>query len=121
MKEKRFIKKAEYPGGSYALKKFIKDNLRYPKRAILRKIEGKVLLKYEVSNDGVIHNVDIVKGLGNGCDREAKRLVNLLRYGSLNNKGIRVNTKFRLTINFKLPSKKEVKINYIYTQSKNTK
>lgn len=116
MKEKRFIRKAEYPGGSNALKKFIQNNLKYPESALLRKIEGRVILKYEVSNEGVVYGIDIIKGIGYGCDEEAKRLVRLLRYSSLNNKGFNVNTKFKITIVFKLPSKKEIKINYIYTK-----
>ncbi|SVE47183.1 uncharacterized protein METZ01_LOCUS500037, partial [marine metagenome] len=35
MKEKKFIRNAEYPGGNEALKKFVKENLRYPKDALL--------------------------------------------------------------------------------------
>ena len=48
MKKRNFIKKSTYPGGKEALKKLIKENLKYPKEAIENKIEGNVLLKYKV-------------------------------------------------------------------------
>ena len=53
MKSKNFIKKAEYPGGAVALRKFIKQTLRYPKEALLHRVEGRVYLKYEVSEKGI--------------------------------------------------------------------
>ncbi|MEE2931171.1 MAG: TonB family protein, partial [Bacteroidota bacterium] len=94
MKDKKFIKKAEYPGGNTALKEFLDSNIKYPRQALERRIEGRVFLKYEVSNNGIIQNIGIIKGLGYGCDEEAVRLVGLLKYGGLNNKGCKVNTKF---------------------------
>ena len=42
MKDKNFVKKAEYPGGNEALKKFVTQNLYYPKEALLHRVEGKV-------------------------------------------------------------------------------
>ena len=52
MKKKKFIKKAIYPGGINQLRKFIKDNLIYPKEALTHNIEGNVLLKYKVNSLG---------------------------------------------------------------------
>jgi protein TonB len=80
MKDKKFVKMAEYPGGSEALKKFVKENLRYPQEAVLHRVEGKVFLKYEVNDKGKVHSVVVVNGIGYGCDEEAKRIVKLLRY-----------------------------------------
>ena len=116
MKEKKFLKRAEYPGGSEALKKFIKKNLRYPQEAILHRVEGKVFLKYEVNDKGKVHSVVVVNGIGYGCDKEAIRIVTLLKYPSQINKGIRINTKFKLAIHFNLPKPKPIKINYVYTK-----
>ena len=114
LKERKFIRKAEYPGGNLALKKFLDNNIRYPKLALERKIEGRVFLKYEVSNIGGVQNIEVIKGLGYGCDEEAIRLVSLLKYGGLNNKGCKVNTKFKLSIRFKIPAKNKIQINYVY-------
>ena len=61
MNPKNFIKKATYPGGSEALKKFVKNNLCYPKKALNHKIEGSVFLRYEVNEKGKVHNICLDK------------------------------------------------------------
>ena len=118
MDPKNFIKKAEYPGGGGALKKFIQQNLIYPKEALIHRVEGSVHLKYEVNDKGKLHSISIVNGLGYGCDEESIRIVKLLKYPTVKNRGIKVNTKFKLTIPFKLPSLDPIKINYIFTKKK---
>ena len=112
-KTKKFINKAKYPGGAEALKEFVKQNLRYPNKALIHKIEGNVFLKYEVNETGKVHNVSIINGLEYGCDEEAMRIINLLKYPKVKNRGIKVNTKFKIKIHFRLPKKRSVKINYI--------
>ena len=116
MKSQHFIKKAEYPGGSEALKKFIKNNLRYPKEALNHRVEGSVFLRYEVNEKGKVHNISVISCLGYGCDEEAERIIRLLKYSQIKNRGIKVNTKFKLAINFKLPKVRPLKINYIIKQ-----
>ena len=113
MKSNNFIKKARYPGGSDALKRFVKHNLRYPKEALLHRVEGSVFLSYEVNEKGKVHNISALNGLGYGCDEEAKRLVSLLKYPQVRNRGVKVNTKFKLTIHFRLPRAAPLKVNYI--------
>ena len=119
MKLKHFVKKAEYPGGSVALKKFVKNNLHYPEEALMHRVEGSVFLRYEVDEYGNVHNILVINGLGYGCDEEAKRIIRLLRYSQIRNRGVKVNTKFKLAIHFKLPPVAPVKINYIYTTKSN--
>ena len=115
-KTKKFINKAKYPGGAEALKEFVKQNLRYPNKALIHKIEGNVFLKYEVNETGKVHNVSIINGLEYGCDEEAIRIIGLLKYPQVKNRGMKVNTKFKLAIHFKLPPAIPIKINYIYTK-----
>ena len=119
MKLKNFIRKAEYPGGSEALRKFIKNHLSYPKEALMHRVEGNVLCKYEVNDEGKVHSISVTNGIGFGCDKEAMRIIHLLNYSQAKNRGVKVNTKFKITINFKLPEVKNIKINYIYTRKNN--
>ena len=114
MKSKRFINKLQYPGGKEALESFVKNNIRYPIEAIQNKIEGKVFIKYEVNDLGEVHSVLVTSGLGYGCDKEAIRIVKLLQYPSKINKGVRINTKLKISIDFQLPINNQIKINYIY-------
>jgi len=116
MKSKRFINKLQYPGGKQALESFVKNNLRYPREAILNKIEGKVFIKYEVNDLGQVHSVTVTSGIGYGCDKEAIRIVKSLQYPSKINKSVRINTKLKISIDFQLPEDKSININYIYKE-----
>lgn len=54
---------------------YIGDNLQYPEEAKDAKIEGKVLVRFVVNENGNITDVEVLKGIGYGCDEEAVRLV----------------------------------------------
>jgi len=85
------------------LNSFLVKNLHYPANAIKKNIEGKVILKFIVNEDGSISDVTVVKGIGGGCDEEAKRVVQLMpnwKPGSQNGKYVKV--FFTLPVHFKL-------------------
>jgi TonB family protein len=102
-KKKRFLNLPKYPGGSEAFKKFIAENLRYPEAASESKIEGSVIVGYDISDDGLVDNPHVLKGLGYGCDEEAVRVIGLLRFEKVKNRGMRVKMTTKTTIHFKLP------------------
>lgn len=68
---------AEFPGGKAALDKYLRENLIYPARAREEGIEGRTYLKFIVSEEGVISDIQIARGLAGcpECDAEATRLV----------------------------------------------
>ena len=111
--KKRFLNLPKYPGGSEAFKKFIAENLRYPDAALEAKIEGSVIVEYDISDDGLVYNPHILKGLGYGCDEEAVRLIGLLRFEKVKNRGVRVKMTTKTTIHFRLPG---VSISYSVPQ-----
>ena len=129
MKKKKgkddFIKKHEFAGGKSALQNIISKNLTYPKEALEKKVEGSIFLNYEVGFEGQIISVSVVKGIGSGCDEEAVRLVKLLRFSPQNNHGVKIITKHKIKINFKLPTEpkvaKQITLNYTTTKSKTPK
>ncbi|MDD4967983.1 MAG: energy transducer TonB [Paludibacter sp.] len=93
----------EYPGGAIKLLQFIENNLKYPKLAKKKGIEGKVKVRFVISSDGKIGKSEIVKSLDPECDREALRIVNLLPAfipGKQN--GVNVSVYYTLPISFKL-------------------
>ena len=53
----------EYPGGIEAMYRFLADNVRYPALAHEAGIQGKVIVKFIVSEEGVITNVNSEKVL----------------------------------------------------------
>ncbi len=79
-KGNQFIKSPQYSGGLAAMRKFIADNLKYPKEALKNKIEGSVYIRYGINNKGIVITTKVISGLGHGCDEEAKRLVRLMKF-----------------------------------------
>ena len=107
-----FINKPTYPGGSKALKEFLAKNKRYPAEAIKHKVEGSVLVKYSVSQAGKVVAAAVIEGVGYGCDEEALRIVQLLKFKKVKNRGVIVTSNFKITIHFRLKEIKQVSISY---------
>lgn len=115
-KHKNFIEHPTYPGGNKALNEFITQNLQYPVQALQNDISGSVHLQYVVTDDGVVEAVQVLKGLGYGCDEEAVRVVKLLKFGRVNNRGIRLKSTKKIKINF---NKMKTTQNIIYNVKEN--
>ncbi|MDA3943540.1 MAG: energy transducer TonB [Bacteroidetes bacterium] len=113
-KEKKFLDLPRYFGGKTALSKFINENIRYPEEALKAGIEGKVLVGFDIDDNGKVHNPSIIHGIGYGCDEEALRVVGLLRYQKVSNRGKKVLVHNKINIRFKLPVKK---LNYTLTKA----
>ncbi len=103
-KKKKFLSLPKYIGGSQAFRKFVGENLRYPAEALEARVEGKVIVAYDIDDNGYVHNPYIVKGLGYGCDEEAVRVVSLLRFEKVRNQGVRVMISTKTAIQFRLPA-----------------
>jgi len=68
-------KMAEFPGGEAKFEEFILSNIKYPLIAIQQGIEGKVIANIEISKTGIINNIEIIQGIGGGCDEEVIRVL----------------------------------------------
>ncbi len=67
--------KPSFPGGIEAFYRYVSKNLTYPNLARNRGVEGKVFLSFVIDKDGSISDVEVVKGIGAGCDEEAVRVL----------------------------------------------
>ncbi len=65
----------EFPGGINAMMEYLANHIKYPKEAINKNIEGKVFIKFVVSETGQVENAIIMRGIGGGCEEEALRVV----------------------------------------------
>ncbi len=93
----------QFQGGPEGLGSFIRSNLSYPREALDNKIEGVVVAAFIVEKDGSVSNVEIVKGIGHGCDQEVIRLIRLMPKwtpGKKDNANVRV--KLNIPVEFKL-------------------
>lgn len=118
-KEKSFIKKPVYPGGSKAMKQFVNEHLKYPEEAAKHQIEGTVTLRYKINHEGKVVHVDVISGLGYGCDEEAIRVVKLFRFQVDKVRKLRVTYHKNIHIHFRKPEQKPVKkgVSYTYTST----
>lgn len=85
-----------YTEGNAALNDFIRKNLEYPRQAQMGSIQGKVVLRFVVEPSGLVTNIGVLKSLGGGCDQEAIRLIQLIKWypGKKDNKLVRVPMTF---------------------------
>jgi protein TonB len=74
--EGRSLSKQELKNCSDAeMLKFVYSNLKYPQKAIEEKTEGRVVAKFTLFKDGSVGDVKIIRGIGNGCGEEVKRVI----------------------------------------------
>lgn len=71
-------KRPEFPGGQQGMNRFLDTSLVYPARARSLNISGKVFIGFMVKTDGSISDIQVMRGIGGGCDEEAMRLVRLM-------------------------------------------
>lgn len=91
------------PGGMEGWNKYLSGNLKYPTQARRMGIEGTVYVVFVVNTDGSIQDVEILRGIGGGCDEEAMRVVrNAPNWQPGKQRGKPVRVKMRLPIRFKL-------------------
>jgi TonB family protein len=97
---KSAIKNPVYPGGKKGLDDFIKNNLRYPEEALKNKIQGTVVIDYDVDVFGDVTKTKVRHGIGYGCDEEALRIVKLLKFTKRKYQGLHVVFHQHININF---------------------
>jgi protein TonB len=61
--------------GIEGFKKYLMNALRYPKIARKKGIQGKVFVQFVVERDGTLSSVELIRGIGGGCDEEAMRVI----------------------------------------------
>ncbi len=91
------------PGGMSRWNKYLSDNLKYPTQARRMGIEGTVIVVFVINTDGTIQDVEVLRGIGGGCDEEAVKVVKSSpKWNPGMQKGKAVRTRMRLPIRFKL-------------------
>ncbi len=80
---------------------FIYKNLRYPAEALESNTEGVVLVGYDIDFKGRVVATRVLKGIGNGCDEEACRVVKMLQFDVGRNRGVNVVFHQKAKIQFK--------------------
>lgn len=90
-------------GGFEAWSRHLSENLTYPTSARMKGIQGSVLVSFIVNTDGTIEGIELVQGIGGGCDEEAIRIIKSSPSwtpGMIKGKAVR--TRMKIPIGFRL-------------------
>ncbi len=90
-------------GGLEAWSRHLSENLTYPTTARMKGIQGTVLVSFIVNTDGTIEEIELVQGIGGGCDEEAIRIIKSSppwTPGMIKGKAVR--TRMKIPLSFKL-------------------
>ena len=96
-------KKAEFPGGTMAMMKFIKDQLTYPIEAQTHNVTGTVFVQFGVNENGETTNYKILRDVEKSLDDEAIRIVQIMpKWNPALNNGKPAYSEFCIPIKFAL-------------------
>ena len=92
----------EFPGGTNKLYSYLAKNLKYPEQAKKDKIQGNVMLAFNVEKDGNLKDVEVIKSLSKETDAEAIRVMKAApRWNpAIDKDGHPVRVKYVVAVNF---------------------
>ncbi|ASU36105.1 energy transducer TonB [Mucilaginibacter xinganensis] len=65
----------EFPGGMAGFGKYLGKNIHYPAVARENGTQGRVIVSFVCERDGSLTDIHVVRGIGDGCDEEAIRVI----------------------------------------------
>jgi TonB family protein len=93
----------QMPAAQVDVQEYFATNMRYPEAARNNAVQGRVIMKFVVNEDGSLSDIQVLRGIGAGCDDEATRLLkNMPRWKPGKQNGQPVKTYFTLPVQFKL-------------------
>ena len=93
----------EFIGGVEGLYRYLAESVKYPEQAKEQNLEGRVFAKFVIETDGSVSNVEIVRGIGGGCDEEVLRVVEAMpKWKPAEKDGHAVRTHYVIPVYFKL-------------------
>ena len=82
---------------------FLQNNVKYPKQALEKGTQGRVIVQFVVNTDGSIDKPKVVKSVDALLDNEALRVVKMMpkwQPGKQNGEAVRV--KYTIPVSFRL-------------------
>ena len=68
-----------YPNGNNGIRKHVIKYFKVPEYAFKNKISGRILVSFKINKNGEISDINVTKKLCEPCDKEAIRVVKLLK------------------------------------------
>lgn len=86
-----------------ALIQYFANHIKYPSRARENQIEGKVILRFVIDENGDVQNAKALRDVAGGCSEEALRVLsNMPKWKAGRHGGRNVKVNFTLPVSFKL-------------------
>lgn len=93
----------QFPGGNEAMIKFIAENLIYPKTAMDKGEQGRVIVSFVINKRGKVGDVKLIRSVSPELDAEAIRVIQAMPdWIPGKQKGKAVNVRYTIPIVFKL-------------------
>ncbi len=89
-------------GGYKSFYEQLSNSIKYPRKAQRNQTQGKVFVEFIIDQLGSISDLKIAKGIGDGCDEEAMRVLSQTRWQPGKQRGIPVKVRMILPLTFKL-------------------
>jgi TonB family protein len=94
----------DFNGGIEVFFNFLAKNIRYPSVARENNTQGRIIISFIVDIDGTLTNIKVVRGIGDGCDEEALRVIKLSspwKPGVVDGKPVRVTYSVPISFSIK--------------------
>jgi protein TonB len=95
-------KMPEPVGGLEGFYNTLRKNLKYPNRARRMETEGRVLVQFTIDEDGNLSDFSVLRGIGDGCDEEAIRVISLTKWNAGKQRGRPVKVRMVQPVYFSL-------------------
>ncbi len=93
----------EYPGGMGEFMKFIAQHIQYPADALQAKLQGRVIARFVVREDGSVSDIEILRSISPSLDAEAIRVLKLMpKWKPGTQRGKAVAVKYTVPVTFRL-------------------
>lgn len=92
------------------LQQYIQQQLKYPEAAAAAGITGTVRLDFVIETDGIVSNIRISNSVGGGCDNEAIRILQHLRWKPGIKEALAVRSHAFLDVTFQLEGHRQMTI-----------
>ena len=92
-----------FVGGEEAMMEYLRKTIKFPAAAREEGITGTVYVKFVVNKSGEVVNVELLRGIGGGCEEVAiKAIRNMPKWNPGMQNGEPVNVQYNLPISFQL-------------------
>jgi protein TonB len=91
-----------FPGGVQAMYEWLSRNVSYPSFAIESNVEGTVYVSFVINKQGQVSDVQIIRGIGFGCDEEVTEAIKRMPLWNPGKQGGEaVNVRYKMPFTFK--------------------